>query len=266
MLKLRWVATGFLCLLAPSVVAKPVCVLVVDAQSGATLAREGAQCETRNSPASTFKLALALLGYDAGVLIDAHRPAFPYREDYAARRESWKQTHDPESWMRESVVWYSQQLTAQLGMARFQQGVDRLDYGNRDLSGDPGRNNGLSAAWLGSSLTISPVEQVAFLRKLLDRKLAFSAETIERTLAIVPRYAATGWTVHGKTGAGVRHEPGESADAPRQFGWFVGWAEKDGRKAVFAELLKDDDAIAEPAGFRARDDLLASLPRLLAGP
>jgi len=249
--------------LAAPASAAPICRLIVEAETGATLVREGAECERRNSPASTFKIPLALIGYEAGLLIDAHSPALPYKEKYAAWRESWKTTIDPTSWLSESVVWYSQELAERLGAAGFSEAIERLGYGNRDVSGDPGRNNGLTHAWLSSSLAISPDEQVAFLRRLLDYRLPFSRRAIDQTVAIIPSFRlADGGLARGKTGTGTPTGPhGPSAD--RQFGWFVGWAEKGGRKILFAELIDEVAKSEEPAGFRARADMLDFLPRFL---
>jgi beta-lactamase class D len=206
-----------------------------------------------------------VIGYDAGILSDAHTPAWPYKKEYDAWMESWKTTVDPTSWLRDSVVWYSREITRRLGAKRFQRGVDRLDYGNRDLSGDPGRHNGLTNAWLSSSLQISPAEEVAFLRQFLTYRLPVSKEAIDRTIAIVPQFPlADGWTVHGKTGTGFQPRPNGKSDPDRQFGWFVGWAQKGERRVIFVRLVKDDTKIAEAAGFRARDGILADLPLLLA--
>jgi beta-lactamase class D len=162
------------------------------------------------------------------------------------------------------VVWYSREITRRLGAERFKDYADRFDYGNRDLSGDPGQNNGLSNAWLSSSLQISPAEQVAFVRKLLSHELPASARALDQTIAVLPQFTlADGWTAHGKTGTGFQAGPDGRPDKDRQFGWFVGWAQKGERKVVFARLIKDDDEIDEAAGFRARDSLLADLPELL---
>ncbi|MBY6241442.1 class D beta-lactamase [Methylosinus sp. Sm6] len=262
MAQLRSASIGglFLVLAAPAS-AETVCRIVVEADSGAVLAKEGAGCERRNSPASTFKIPLALIGYEAGLLVDAHAPALPYKEGYAAWRESWKTTIDPTGWLRESVVWYSQELTKSLGAARFREAVDRLDYGNRDVSGDPGRANGLTRAWISSSLAISPAEQIAFLRGLLAYRLPFSQRAIDQTVAIMPSFPlADGWIARGKTGTGTP----TGARADRQFGWFVGWADKAGDKIVFAELIEEEAKTDEPAGLRARADALAVLPRLLS--
>jgi beta-lactamase class D len=51
--------------------------VLVDQATGAVLHRSG-QCAARFSPCSTFKIPLALMGFDAGILKDAHDPAWDY--------------------------------------------------------------------------------------------------------------------------------------------------------------------------------------------
>lgn len=245
--------------------AAPVCTLLADAASGEVLTRDGLQCGAPTSPASTFKIALAVMGFDSGVLSDAHAPVWDYREEYRARLPEHRRSTDPTSWMKDSVVWYSQVLTRAMGTDKFRRYVAAFGYGNRDISGDPGRNNGLTNAWLGSSLLISPDGQIAFLRRLWNRRLPVSAESIDKTLAIMPPFPlADGWTAYGKTGTGFERKPDGSPDRDRQFGWFVGWAIKGERTVLFARLIKDDRKTEGYAGPRARDAMLADLPALLA--
>jgi beta-lactamase class D len=253
------------CLLALALPARAdTCTLLADLDSGRVLKREG-DCERRSSPASTFKIPLSLMGYDAGILQDETRPAWPYRPEYRAWNEAWKTTVTPRPWLRDSVVWYSQVLTRALGPERFRQYVDGFAYGNRDLAGDPGKGNGLTHAWLSSSLQVSPVEQVAFLRRMLKRELPVSAHATAMTLAIMPTFPlAGGWTAYGKTGTGYPPAPDGRPDRSRQFGWFVGWAEKGDRRVLFARLIRDERKETSVASFRARDGLLAALPALLA--
>lgn len=250
--------------LATSAAARPVCTLLVDAASGTVVERQGAACETRASPASTFKIPIAVMGYEAKILGDAHAPAWPYRPEYEAWMDSWKTTVDPTSWLRDSAVWYSREITRRLGATRLQAGVDRLNYGNRNLAGDPGKHNGLTSAWLSSSLKISPAEQVAFLRSLLNHRLPVSKAAMDRTAEIIPQYPLPGgWAVHGKTGTGFQRALDGELNRDRQFGWFVGWAEKGPRRFVFARLIQDEGHKNDRAGLRARDSVLADLPRLL---
>tara|TARA_R110002020_G_scaffold35743_5_gene107809 strand:- start:5539 stop:6372 length:834 start_codon:yes stop_codon:yes gene_type:complete len=236
-----------------------VCTLATDAESGEVLVEEG-DCAARMSPASTFKIAIALMGYDAGILESADRPELPFKPGYVDWRPEWKQATTPARWMKLSVVWYSQQVTGQLGMERYRAYVDGFDYGNRDLSGDPGKDNGLTQAWLSSSLEISPREQVAFLRKMITGRLPVSEAAVIRTAAITDYgVKADGWRVHGKTGAGLPKGADGNRLRGQPFGWFVGWAERDGRIVVFARLIRDRARQPEPPGFRARDGVIADL-------
>lgn len=242
--------------------AATVCTLVVEPASGRTVVEEG-DCASRVTPASTFKVALAVMGFDAGFLKDPHDPVLPFKEGYVAWREEWKQPTDPTAWLRYSVVWYSQQITHALGAERLGRYAEAFDYGNADFSGDPGKDNGLDRAWIASSLQVSPREEVAFLAKLVTGTLPVSQRAMEMTRATVEtRPAGDGWTVHGKTGAGASKDASGHIVKGRPWGWYVGWAEKDGRTFVFARLIRDDTKQDTPPGFRARDGLIEAWPRM----
>ncbi len=151
--------------------SKTLCTVIADAASGKLLTEQG-DCRTRVTPASTFKIPLAVMGFDAGILQDAHAPTLPFRAGYADwGGDNWKQPTDPARWMQYSVVWYSRVITHQLGTQRLENYAKDFGFGNADFSGDPGQNNGLDRAWIISSLKISPLEQIAFLTRLVNRQL-----------------------------------------------------------------------------------------------
>jgi len=243
--------------------AVTVCTLLTEADTGKVLAQDG-NCNRRNSPASTFKVALSLMGYDTGILKDATTPALPYKPEYNTSNPAWKVTTDPTSWLAKSVVWYSQALTRQMGMAKFEHYVQAFDYGNLDVSGNPGKSDGLTQAWLSSSLKISPAEQAAFLRRMLNRQLPVVAQAIELTEQIMPvSTLSNGWRVHGKTGTGSQLNTDGTPNKARQFGWFIGWADKGNRRVIFVHLIQDERQEPVPGGLRAKDDMLSSLPAML---
>lgn len=182
--------------------AAVICTVAVAADSGAVLRRDG-DCARRVTPASTFKIALALMGYEAGILRSADAPEWPFRRGYPAWIPTWRRAHTPATWMRESVLWYSQEITRRLGAGRFAAAVRALGYGNADVSGDPGAGNGLTRAWLSSSLRISPDEQVAFLRRLAAGTLPVTPAAMAATAGLIDQgERPDGWRVHGKTGTG----------------------------------------------------------------
>ncbi|MGX9120146.1 class D beta-lactamase [Mesorhizobium sp. BHbsci] len=235
------------------------CTLILDAASGETLYRQGV-CDQRFSPASTFKVPLSLIGYDAGILIDEHTPAWDYKPEFNAVKRDQK-TVDATIWEKDSVLWFSQEITRRLGSERFAGYVSKFDYGNTDVSGIAGKNDGLTRSWVNSSLRISPVEQVNFLRRLLARKLPVSDKAYAMTEAILPTFQAGGWTVQGKTGTtGLRNDADK---VNRSLGWFVGWAQSDGRKIVFARLVVDTKRSDTPKGLRTRAMFMKELPNLV---
>ncbi|MDQ0509523.1 class D beta-lactamase [Ancylobacter amanitiformis] len=244
--------------------AETLCAAFADAATGKVIRQDGKGCADRVTPASTFKIAIALMGYDSGILIDATHPSWPFKPGYAAWREQWKTDTDPTYWMKESVVWYSQQITTTLGKDRFRRYVDSFDYGNRDLSGDKGKNDGLTQAWLSSSLAIAPLEQLSFLGRMLNGQLPVSAHAVAMTGAItLVGTTANGWQVHGKTGMGFARDKSDRPVRDRPYGWFVGWATKGTRTIVFARLDRDATRQDTPTSWRARDAMLAALPAVL---
>ena len=168
-----------------------------------------------------------------------------------------RKTVDPTIWERDSIIWYSREITGRLGMKSFAGYVSKFGYGNADVSGSTGKNDGLTNSWVDSSLEISPVEQTAFLRRLLAGKMPVSAMAHEMTKAIIPTFEAGDWTVQGKTGST------RCGKSKRSLGWFVGWAEKDGRRIVFARLVVDAKRGDMPKGPAARAAFLKDLLQLV---
>lgn len=231
--------------------AAEVCTAIADAATGRLLVQRG-DCTTRVTPASTFKIAISLMAYDSGFLVDEHAPLLPYRPGDVDWRPSWRHPTDPEKWMRDSVVWFSQKVTRSLGNERFAAYVHRFDYGNADVAGDAA-HDGLTLSWIGSSLAISPLEQLSFLARLVRRQLGVRTHAYAMTARLTAFGHVAGWDVHGKTGA---------ADG---WGWYVGWASQGTRTLVFARLVRSDGTqpAAIPAGAWSRDGFIAEFPELV---
>lgn len=236
--------------------ARTLCTLVADPVSRAVLLAEG-DCETRVTPASTFKLPLAVMAFDAGIITSATEPKFPFSEGYPDWIAAWRQDTDPTMWMHHSNVWYSQRLTERLGADKLTALARGFGYGNADFSGDPGRNNGLERSWISSSLKVSPLEQASFLSSLLQRQLPVSAEAISGAIGLIESPgSADGWQLWGKTGSAYPRRADYSFDYTRGWGWYVGWAEKAGRQVVFVRLNQDAERHDVSGGLRARDEVM----------
>lgn len=200
---------------------------IVESSTGKILKQEGnVSASERYAPCSTFKIPLALIGYDTNVLKDENSPLIPYDKKYPAPLESWKSEQTPKNWIKNSCVWYSQEIVERMGMEKIKKYLADFKYGNQDMSG------GNPHSWLGASLEISPEEQIAFMRKMLNGKLPLQASSFEKTRKIL--YIETfdnGVNFYGKTGTGNSRNT--------SVGWFAGWVEKGKKAYIVLMFLKN---------------------------
>jgi beta-lactamase class D len=243
--------------------AKTVCTLIIDAVKDAVLLEEG-DCRSRVTPASTFKVPLAVMAYDAGILTDAHAPVMPFRPgDPDWGGANWTRDTDPTDWMRYSVIWYSQRITRTMGAEALAGYARRFGYGNADFSGDPGFDNGLERAWVASSLQVSPHEQATFLRALVLDALPVQPRAMSRAREIVEVRRVGRWAVHGKTGTAYPRRADRSFDYAHGWGWYVGWARAGERTLVFVRLTQASERRSGSPGNLTREAFLRQWPGLV---
>lgn len=195
------------------------------------IVKEIGNIKKQYSPVSTFKISIALMGFDSGFLKNAQEPFLSYKSSDVSYLPPHVQIlssrgQSPATWMQRSVIWYSQEITKNLGVSLFNDYLKKFNFGNMDASGNPGKNDGLSQAWLYSSLKISPEEYILFLEKLSENSLPVSISAQQKTKEIIKLEEWEGWSLYGKTGGGMTG------------GWFVGWIEKGSRRIVFAQYVE----------------------------
>ena len=111
---------------------------------------------------------------------------------------------------------------------------------------------------------ISPNEQVAFLKKLINNELPVSIKAQQMTKNIMfVEDLPNSWKLFGKTGNGFQLNHDESERSEKQIGWFVGFVSKDDRSVIFAYLIVDDEKMESSASLRARDALKTKLKEIL---
>ena len=225
------------------------CFLLVRVSDGKVMEEwNRPRIERRFSPCSTFKVPVAAMAFERKILDE--RRIFVW-DGKVQERRACNRNQTARSWMVDSVVWVTQQLTRELGKSTVQGYLAQFDYGNQDMSG------GLEQAWLMGTLTISAREQVHFLRALWRNQLPLSPVAMASTRALIA--VEHRWTdrLDGKTGTGW---VGEN----RQLGWFVGHLRHAGTDYVFA-LNYNDRSPGETRGYAgqtAREMVKSELQRL----
>ena len=126
-------------------------------------------------------------------------------------------------------------------MEKFSNYVTTLKYGNQDVSGTPGKNDGLLRCWLGTSLEITPLQQMEFMEKLMTKQLPVSIYAQEKTIKIMKLEEKWGtWDVYGKTGTGSGK------------GWFIGWIQNQNRQIAFVQYIECNESDPNPKNFTGR--------------
>lgn len=210
-------------------------------------------------PASTFKIAHALIALETGAIKDEFK-----KEESDSRQRivpSWNQPTSLATGMENSTVWFYQRVAERIGVQHEREWLKRLNYGNADM----GPSNELTTFWLTGSLRISALEQVNFLDLLRRGKLEASVQNQHRVanMMVVGRSAedtGSDSTLYAKSGAVLPIgktgdiEKGKTAEllleGVEEVGWYVGWVERseeDGGDAVFALHLpmRTKDALAK---------------------
>ncbi|WP_456287418.1 class D beta-lactamase [Paenibacillus sp. AK002] len=171
----------------------------------------------RFTPESSFKVANALIGLEVKSVADEYEVK---RWDGIVREfPVWNRDHSLASAMRESAIWYYQAMARDIGQELMQKYVNRIHYGNRDITG------GIDTFWLNSSLKISAVEQAEFIEKLVEENLPFQKKTMKTVKRMMIDDEQDEYTIHGKTGSRL---------SDMGLGWYVGYIETEKETWVFA--------------------------------
>lgn len=231
-------------------VNKSACFILYDNNQQKIIQKFGDERCTKRIPAdSTFKIPLSVMAFDQNLIQENTVFKWDKKERWLSQ---WNKNQTPKSWLTYSVVWVSQELTPKIGIEKIQKYLNDFHYGNQDFSGDPGKNNGLTHAWLDSSLKISAEEQLAFLQALANNALPVSKTAMENTKNnMYLETLSNGWKLSGKTGSNAKDENN------LQDGWFVGYLTKKDQTLIFVVNFTDlqDPKTGEYGGPRAKTTL-----------
>ncbi|WP_373263570.1 penicillin-binding transpeptidase domain-containing protein [Hungatella hathewayi] len=211
----------------------------------------------RRSPCSTFKIISSLIGLENGFIdpIDSVRSW----SGESFWNEAWNKDIDFPEAFRTSCVWYFRKVIDDIGPDLLQTELNRLQYGNCDISDWEGRlntnnnNRALTGFWIESSLKISASEQIRVMERIFGPDTVYHAETIQqlKQVMLVTDQDETGFPVYGKTGLGKM--AGVAVDS-----WFTGFADTHNGIVYFSVYLGETEG-AEVSSSRAKEIALQIL-------
>nr|QBC82610.1 MecR1 [Mammaliicoccus sciuri] len=175
----------------------------------------------RYTPDSTYKLYLALIGFDRNVMsLNNTEQKWNGKENVF---KEWNQNQNLSSAMRYSVNWYFENIDSSIKNKDLKNYISELQYGNENISGDKNY-------WNESSLKISAIEQVKLLMRMDNQHLKFDENYINAVKDSITLKKSNQYRYLGKTGTGI-------INGKETNGWFIGTIEKDGKSYYFATHL-----------------------------
>ena len=195
-------------------------VIVIKDQHGLhSYGNDLSRAQTPYVPASTFKMLNALIGleHDKATINevfkwDGQKRSFP----------AWEKDMTLGQAMQASAVPIYQELARRIGLDLMQKEVQRIGYGNQQIG------TVVDNFWLVGPLQITPVQEVLFVEKLANKKLAFKPEVQQAVQDMLLIEQKPNYKLYAKSGWGMDIEP--------QVGWWTGWVEYPDREKVYFSL------------------------------
>lgn len=239
------------------------CFIVYNVNENKTIEEYNSKlCKTPTPPNSTFKIVLSVMGFDKKILENENKPKWEFKEEYLPdgfeswMPVQWKEPNTPSTWLKYSVLWYSQKLAPMIGSKEITDYLNKFDYGNKDFSGSPEKKEKYPTPWVDSSLKITSENQIQFLKKLVTNKLPVSNESMQMTKKILfIEENKNKASLYGKTGAGYL----ENRVA---HGWFIGWVEKNNNKYLFVSKIIDNKSGGKLNSVIAKENAIEFLTKL----
>lgn len=191
---------------------------------------------TQRSPCSTFKIISSLAALENGI-IDPDNSTRTWSGEIFWN-EDWNKDIDFSDAFHASCVWYFREMIDDIGKDMMQAELDKLQYGNCDISDWEGHlntnnsNPALTGFWIESSLLISPKEQTEVMERIFGSQTDYSEETLSqlKQVMLLTGQSESDISIYGKTGMGKTH--GIVVDS-----WFTGFADTAGKRIYFCVYL-----------------------------
>jgi beta-lactamase class D len=202
-------------------------ILVYDAQADQYHTNDSTLITEGSLPASTFKIVNSIIALETGVVQDDSTLFKWNGEDRPM--DIWEKDMVFKEAFRLSCVPCYQQVARSIGPKRMNDYLNRLNYGDMKVD-----SSSIDQFWLVGESSISPMEQIDFLRRWYQETLPISERTYQIMKDILLIEARDAYRLSGKTGWAIIGE--------QHLGWFVGFVEKQKATYFFATRITPQPA------------------------
>lgn len=206
----------------------------------------------RRSPCSTFKIISSAIAIENGV-IDLNDSTKVWSGE-KFWNENWNKNINFTEAFQTSCVWYFREVIDDIGKDLMQTELNKLKYGNCDISDWNGKQNtnndnpALTGFWIESSLKISPKEQVEVLERIFGDMSEYSEKTKKELeeVMLVKDLPNSDTFIYGKTGMGK--DKGIVVDS-----WFTGFADTKENCRIYFSIYLGETSNKNVSSTKAKE-------------
>lgn len=196
-------------------------VVISSMKSNQSFTHNAARSFREVSPASTFKIMNTLIALEEEVATNNDDMFLWDGEQHSI--QNWNRNHSLKSAFRVSCVWCYQLLAKKIGAQKYRRYLTLSEYGDLDS------NFNLTEFWLDGSLRINAVEQVGFIKQVIERSSPFTDSSYEELRNIMLMEETANYKLRFKTGW------------TGSLGWIVGYVETTDGIWAFAMNIDAED-------------------------
>ena len=198
-------------------------ILIYDLSADRFYSNDFARAETGKLPASTFKIPNSIVALELGVVED---DSTIFKWDGVERSvKNWNQDLIFRNAFHYSCVPCYQHIAREVGVERMHTMLDKMEYPGMQFSSET-----IDNFWLMGTSRISPMQQIAFLRRYHAREIPVSTRTYDILDDMMIVESTAEYTLRAKSGWSV--------DNGHNNGWYVGYVEKESNVYFFATNIE----------------------------
>lgn len=197
-------------------------ILIYDLNNNVFYTNNFDRAKKTKLPASTFKIPNSIIGLETGILNE--NAVFKWDGKKRAFK-IWEQDLKLQKAFQYSCVPCYQELARQIGKKRMNEYLQKLDFGNMNVTA-----TNIDNFWLKGTSNINQFQQIDFLKRLYKSELPISKKTNKIIKKIMIINQNKEFTLRGKTGWSVTKKQNN--------GWFVGYVETKNNVFFFATNIE----------------------------
>lgn len=194
-------------------------ILIFDSDAKAFYSNDFAWAEKGQLPASTYKIPNSIIALETDV-VEHDSVLFKWDGEQRAFK-IWEQDLMFRDAFKFSCVPCYRAIARDIGVDRMNEYIAKFDYGNIQVD-----STNLDLFWLTGKATITPFQEIDFLKRFYNAELPISKRTENIVKKIMVLKENSTYKLSGKTGW--------TMDDDKNNGWFVGFVEAKNKVFYFA--------------------------------